>query len=292
MKNCVVIFNPASGRRRFKDKLGQIVSKLSLGYDKVDVVATAKRGEAEKVASKVCKTADTIVVIGGDGTISEVVNGIALQSKRASIGIIPAGTCNDIAHSLGLPKNLNKLLNIILKGKTFAHDIFKANERYGVYELSIGFFTETSYNTSPKLKKHLGRVAYFCQGCKNMFSSQSLDGKLCYGVKKQNKKFSFFLVLNSKSVAGIKIDKHAKLNDGRVEALIIKSGERLSILKSAARVFSLFLIGLRSQGERLVLSEFSLDIDKNTPVNIDGELAFKGGFKFKVLQKRVNFFVP
>ena len=95
-------------------------------FDEVACLATTKAGDAGLYAKEACGYYDVLVVSGGDGTVNEVINAIADMPNRPQIGYIPTGTTNDLAHSLGIPKDLKKAMKIILDGHYVNHDIFQS----------------------------------------------------------------------------------------------------------------------------------------------------------------------
>ena len=114
---CVYIFNPNSGKKKHVKMQDYIVKKLLDKFEVVDVRPTKKRGDASEFAKEACGIYDVIVVAGGDGTLNEVINGIAENENRPKIGYIPTGTCNDLARSLKIPLISKKPLMLFLKAR-------------------------------------------------------------------------------------------------------------------------------------------------------------------------------
>lgn len=170
--NCVFICNEKSGRSKILKYKNYILSQLKTKYDEVDYMPTQYKGNATEIVNKVFDKYDTIVVSGGDGTLNEVINALAEKDAQTTIGYIPTGTTNDVAHSLKIPKNIKKAVQIILNGKVFHHDVFKVNDKYGIYVCSTGLFCESSYATKQIDKKHYGRFAYFVYGAKEIFKAE------------------------------------------------------------------------------------------------------------------------
>lgn len=289
---CAFIYNPNSGKIRQEKYKDYIVKRLQTKFEVVDVFPTQKPKHAVSLAKQACGKYDTLVVMGGDGTLSEVINGIAEEKNKPVIGYIPHGTVNDVGHSLSLPCNVKKCIEIILKGKTISHDIFKANNSYGIYVCCAGLFTETSYSTRQKDKKRIGKLAYFFHGCKKLLKTDSVDLKLKFEGGEIEGRFAFVLVLNSRSVAGFRINGKAKLSDGKMDILLVKDKKTKVSLKGIFKVFSLFVCGLKRQGIRLKLDKFRLETKESEIINIDGENAFKGSFDFEVIKEAIEIIVP
>lgn len=295
--NCLFIYNPNSGKGRVRKKEKEIVEKLKTKYDTVDVVQTKYAGQAKEIATKTYNLYDTYVVAGGDGTLNEIINAIAEKENAPTIGYIPCGTVNDVAHSLKIPRNINKALKVILNGKIFNHDIFKCNDKYGIYVCTTGIGTEASYATKQKTKKLFGKIAYFFHGAKKIFKTEPTQVKIKYDDKILQKNCALLLVVNSKHVAGFTINRKAVLDDGYVDVVIIDSPKKRGFsFMSLLRAAKIFLFGVKYKTTKhityLKLKEFEVSINSKAKINLDGEQGFKGSFKFKSIDKGVKILVP
>ncbi len=294
---CVFIYNPTSGKQKSSKIVHYVVQRLQEKYEVVQCRPTQKRGDAGEFAREACGVFDCIVVSGGDGTMNEVINSIATQKSRPVIGYIPTGTTNDLAHSLGIPKKVKKALDIILAGKNINHDIFRVNNRYGIYVCAFGIFTGSSYQASQKDKKHFGRLAYFKYGAKEMFGSKPFPLTLEYNNTSLSGNFVLGIVANSKYVAGYKIDKMARCDDGFVNVILIKTTQKKWIsLSSIFRVFRLFLFGMKTlnRNKKCIvtkLDKFRVSLPQDITINLDGEAGLMGSFDFEVLPNHVEIYV-
>ena len=195
---CLYVYNPTSGKQKSHKKIEYILTELKKKFEVVDCKPTTKRGDAGLFAREACGVYDVFVVSGGDGTMNEVVNAISNVPNRPKIGYIPAGTTNDLAHSLGISKNVKKAVKNILMGYSIKPDVFKVNDRYGIYVCCFGIFTKSSYATSQTQKKHLGRIAYFSYGVKEMFNSHPIPMTIEFDGKKKKGKYALGIIANSK----------------------------------------------------------------------------------------------
>lgn len=294
---CVYIFNPKSGKQKHLKYQDYIIKKLLTKFEIVDVKPTKKKGDASTFASEACGEYDMIVVAGGDGTMNEIINGIAEKENRPQIGYIPTGTTNDLARSLNIPRNIKKALNVILKGKSLKHDIFKVNGKYGIYVCAFGLFTASSYTTDQCLKNKVGKLAYYFSGITEIGKTK----KFSVTIKSENLSFTtdaiLCLIANSRYVSGFKIDNEANCHDGYVNLILFKekNPKRVS-LKTLLTICKLFLGGLAKiknvkNCHVVKLSKFSVELDDKTPVNIDGEIGHKGSFDFEMLNEHIDIIV-
>ena len=103
---------------------------------------------------------DLIVCSGGDGTLDEVVTGIMECGGDIPIGYIPAGSTNDFASSLFIPKNMKKAAQAIVDGSLYRCDVGKMNQNIFAYIAAFGLFTDVAYETDQDVKNILGHLAY------------------------------------------------------------------------------------------------------------------------------------
>lgn len=293
---CVYIYNPKSGKMQNEKLASFIEEKLKTKFDEVVCRPTQKQGDAGAFASEACGKYDTIVVAGGDGTINEVVNAIATKENRPKLGIIPTGTANDLAHSLKIPKDIKKALKIILKGKTITHDIFKVNNRYGIYVCAFGIFTKASYETEQIEKKKLGYLAYVKFGIKELFTSNSFNVTIKAKDTTITGDYALGLITNSRYVAGQKLNNKANFSDGYVDIVLVEAKKKKVTLKPLMKIAKLFLLGLNNlnkfdQCKLLHLNKFRVILPEYITTNIDGERGENGSFDFEVLTKHVEIFV-
>ena len=290
---CLFIYNPKCGKQNVIKKLDYIVSVLKTKYEVVDKKASFYDGETRDMAREACGIYDTIVVSGGDGTLHEVVCGIGGQKKRPTIGILPMGTVNDVSRSLKIPKNLNKALQIILNGRTIDHDMFKINEEYGIYASAMGLLTDISYEVNSKPKKKFGKLAYYFSIPKFMFGHDSFDINVCLGDKDIKERCSLLMVLNTKSVAGRRVDKNNCVTDGKVKLVIFPCKTKKIKLREIVKIVMFFGFGMRKNSKKYKIietSKFNLRLHNPLNLNVDGEKLKNEIYDFEVLEQGLKIF--
>lgn len=295
MEKCLFAYNPQSGKGKIAKKERYILDTLSKKFD-VTLLHSQYAGHIGKYILENGELYDTIVISGGDGTLNEAINSIARLNKKITLGYIPAGTVNDVAHSLNIPRNLKKALKTILDGNWFSHDIFKMNDKFGIYVCCSGLFTEASYATSQKSKKKVGKLAYGLHGVKKLFSTKSLKIKLSDDLNTIEGTFALMLIINSKNVAGFHLNKKATLDDGLVDVVLVKAKKQRVRFCEVIRVARLFLFGIPKKSSKNIqvqkLSKFKVELDDNCIVNLDGESIGQGSFDFEVIKQGINILVP
>ena len=293
----IFIFNPESGKGKIVKHKEYIVSQLASAYGDIDLSPTTHSGHATELAADACGKYDYIFVAGGDGTLNEVVNGIADKDNKPTIGYIPTGTVNDVAHSIGISKNIKKAVNELTKGKIFAHDIFKVNQHYGIYVCCAGLFTVASFDTKRTAKKHFGKIAYFFRGVKDLFKAKPIHISLETENKTIEKDVALMLVLNSRSTAGFMLNRKAALDDGVVEVILVHSHKNRIGFSDVLRCANLFLFGVKANKNNKKITYFKTDkfkisTDGGLTINLDGEKCGEGAFEFSVMKQGVNIIIP
>ncbi len=288
---CLYICNPMSGKKNKNNS--KIISRLQQKFDVVDFVETQYKGHLIDILNDKYQEYDTVVLTGGDGTLNEAVNALAEKENAPCIGYIPSGTCNDVARSLNIPKNVDKALDIIMRGNVFEYDLMKVNQSYCIYVCGIGIFTSSSYDTKQSTKRKMGRIAYFFHGIKDVVSGKTFEVKFESEQLNYEGKASLLLFINSKSVAGFKLNKNAVLDDGKVDVCLFceKDSRNFVPLFNKIRIARMFLFGygrLKNNSKVKVVSTNYAKVRSCMIINRDGECGECTNFELKVIPKGIK----
>lgn len=224
-KKLLFVFNAKSGKGLIKNYLVDIVDTMVKADYEVTVYTTQAQGDAIQKVEKEAAKYDLVVCSGGDGTLDEVVTGMNRSEVERPIGYIPAGSTNDFANSLGIPKDMVKAAYTAVHGKEFPCDVGYFNGDTFVYVAAFGLFTEVSYQTPQHWKNILGHAAYILEGAKRLHDIPSYVMKVEHDGEVFIDKFIFGMVTNSISVGGFRgmTGEDVKLDDGVFEVTLIKS---------------------------------------------------------------------
>lgn len=295
MEKCLFVYNPHSGKGKVAKKEKYIVDKLSEKFE-VELVRSEYAGHMGDYIRQKGENFDVIVGAGGDGSLNEIVDAVMSLKTRPKIGYIPAGTVNDIAHSLYIPRKINKAVDNILNGEVFSHDVMKVNEKHGIYVCCSGLFTESSYSTDQAKKKKMGKIAYAFHGIKKVFSTPAVKLKLIYEGGEIEGKYAIMLIINSRYVSGMRMNKRAILNDGVVDVILIDSKNDIVNLGAVERVLALFVKGIKDKIKKhihhFVLDKFKIETQSSTIINLDGEKIGAGSFDCQVIKQGIDVIVP
>lgn len=296
-KRMLFVVNPCAGKQEMKLKIFDVLDLFAKHGFEVTVYITQQPGDAKKLISRreaKDEKFDVIACSGGDGTLNEVLNSILALPYRPLLGYIPAGTVNDFASSLGLPRNIHHAADTIVNGAPFACDVGQFNNRYFSYVAAFGLFTDVSYATAQQAKNIMGRAAYIIEGIRRLPNKKAYSLKVEYNDQVIQGDFIFGMVTNSKSVAGLRLGKqfNVTLDDGHFELLLIRSPENAQQSQNIIRSL------LRQEFDMKMVYEFKcsdLKITSKEPIpwTLDGEY---GGTEkqmdIHILKKAVKVLVP
>ncbi len=223
-KKLLFVFNPFSGKAQIKNQLLDIVDTMvKAGYE-VTVYPTQAKGDGMRKVEEEAGDYDLVVCSGGDGTLDEAVTGMMKREQKVPLGYIPAGSTNDFANSLGIPKEMVKAAEVAVRGQNFSCDIGDFNGDSFVYVAAFGLFTEVSYKTPQNLKNILGHAAYILEGAKRLHDIPSYLMQVDYDNVHVQDEFIYGMITNSVSVGGFKgmTGKDVLLDDGVFEVTLIK----------------------------------------------------------------------
>ncbi|MDN3017358.1 diacylglycerol kinase [Paenibacillus sp. BSR1-1] len=293
MKRARLIYNPTSGREMIKRHLPEILEKLEVAGYEASCHATTGAGDATNAAKiAVERKYDVVIAAGGDGTIHEVVNGLAEQEYRPKMGIIPAGTTNDFARALHIPRDVSSAVNIITKGELIPVDIGRINDKYFINIAGGGKMTELTYEVPSKLKTMLGQLAYYLKGMEMLPSIKASDLKIEYDGKLFEGEAMMFLVGLTNSIGGFeKLAPDASINDGLFSLLILKKVN----LAEFIRIATLAIRGEHVNDPNVIYTQanrIKVYSSEKVQLNLDGEFGGLLPSEFENLYRHLEVFVP
>lgn len=290
MKRMLFVYNPMAGKEQIRNKLSDIIQVFCRAGFEITIFATQGREDATRVVAKQGMNYDYVVCSGGDGTMNEVAAGLMQLENRPVCGYIPAGTVNDFASTLKIPRIMKKAAELITEGSVFKCDMGQFNDRYFTYVSGFGAFTEVSYQTPQEMKNALGKAAYFIEALKHITEIKTHHMKVEYDDVVIEDDFMLGLVSNSVSVAGYKA--YSKMNimmdDGLFEVLFIRSIRNPLELQSALNA----LITRKFDCERILqfsTSRLTITSEDDVQWTLDGE---DGGICQKVTMINHQYALP
>lgn len=272
MKKMLFFVNPAAGKEEMRFQLMDVINYFTAsGYD-VMCHPTQKAGDIPEFIKERGKEFDIIVSCGGDGTLNETVTGLMRLKKRPLLGYIPAGTVNDFATSLHIPKTIMEAAKNIVEGVPFDVDMGGFNEQYFTYVAAFGAFTKVSYATPHASKQALGRAAYLLEGVRSLPDIRPIHVVAKSGDTVIEDNVILGMVTNATSVGGFKAldDSIVKMDDGLNEMILVRAPKTLAdynalLTSLATRNFNPDYFHI------LQTDNVELHFDQDVPWTLDGE---------------------
>ncbi|SMF90506.1 diacylglycerol kinase (ATP) [Paenibacillus uliginis N3/975] len=292
MRKARLIYNPTSGREEMKRRLADILQRLDNAGIETSCHATTGEGDATLAAAEaVDRGYDLIIAAGGDGTLNEVINGMAEKENIPPLGVFPLGTTNDFARALGISKNWEEYCDLVIRNETRPIDLGKANDRYFINIAGGGTLTELTYEVPSKLKTMIGQLAYYLKGLEKMVSLTPQELIInANGQAPIHDEFMVFLIANSNSVGGFeKLAPGASIDDGLFDVIALRKCN----LAEFVRVVHLALRGEHLNDKRVIHFRTDyMEVVSPGPVqlNLDGEFGGVLPGTFRNLPQHLRIF--
>jgi len=292
-RHITYIINPISGTRAKKD-LQAFVEQTTRGEGiAFSIFPSVASGDYSFLRSIINENKTTDVVIaGGDGTISHVVN--SLMDLDINFGIIPAGSGNGLAYAAKIPRQVAKALEIVFRGKALAMDGFFINDHFSCMLCGLGFDARVAHDFAEQPKR--GLVTYVKMIWKNYFRARPHP----FGIKLTGQSFNtaayFICIANSNQFGNnFTIAPKASLSDGLLDIVIVtaqtRSGLLLQTLKQVRGKISLQKGNISADKKGVVYFQtdnLTIFNPSNAPLHIDGDPA-ETAERFQIAIKKKCF---
>lgn len=281
------IINPAAGAgkiNKIQDKLKSLLSELDIIGE---FVKTTGIGDATKLTKlALAKGYTTVVAVGGDNTVNEVMNGIL--DEKAALGVIPTGSTNSLAKTLGI-NSWEEACSILAARKLETIDLGKINNRYFITSATLGFETKIiKYRTEngfwPKLsfaKKILSEL--------KSFKPKEVTLELGDELVASTEMFTV-IVANSKPLSGFKKIFTPNPQDGYLDILIVSHLPKTKILKQITSIVKGAYENL-PETSTFRAKNLVIKTKESLPISIDGEDVLETPVKIEVVPKKLKVIV-
>jgi lipid kinase YegS len=276
--------------------LTEAVETLRAEGCRVDMRLSRKPGQTELLAEEAARQgAEVVVAAGGDGTVSQVANGLwhAGKSARAALGIVPMGTGNDFATSCGIEAgDPLAALRLIRQTEPTRIDLAQMNDRMFINVASGGFGAEVSAGTSSGSKELLGKLAYLFTGMISIFQISARPLKL-RGPDFAWEGNAYVMAVGNGSQAGggFRLCERASLVDGLLDLFVLPDVPFLDGLG----VLGSLLTGNSPQSEQTIYHQFpwlEVEAPESLYLTLDGEPVRGDRFRFEVHRGALACILP
>ncbi|ADQ14419.1 YegS/Rv2252/BmrU family lipid kinase [Halanaerobium hydrogeniformans] len=224
------IYNPAAGDRSVIRYLDTFFEKFQSAGFKLDVYRSMEEGDFSNGLNDLSKEYKAIIIAGGDGSASNVINIMQQKNIELPLGIIPTGTANDFASYIGMSENIERSIDIILNWNIREVDIGKVNDRYFLNVCAGGIISNIAHRTETEMKNRLGKVAYYLYGLKELPNIKPMSLKITTSQTEISGNYLAFFIFNSKDAGGFKnIAQFASIDDGLFDLIAVESANIIKI---------------------------------------------------------------
>ena len=298
IKKARVIYNPTSGQEIIKKNIAEVLDVLEdVGYETSAYQTTPEPLSAQLEAERAAKAGfDLIIAAGGDGTINEVVNGVASLEHRPKMAFIPTGTTNDYARALKIPMgDPVAAARIIEKNQTIQMDIGRAyGSKYFINIAAAGTLSELTFSVPSEVKSRYGYFAYVAEGVKKFPKNKTRKVRIEHDNGAYVGPVSLVFVALTNSIGGFEsVAPDAKLDDGNFTLILVKTAKLFDMLSLIMQAVNGGKHVKDSNIEYLKTSKLKIEVlDKKEEfkINLDGEYGGDTPVELEVFHNHLDFF--
>ncbi len=287
MTDTIVILNPTAGSPEHVRSWQERVESLA---GDCPVRVTSHSGEAERLARRAVEEGFTrIVAAGGDGTVSQVANGLA--GSNAMLGVLPMGSVNVFAMELGLPLlNLQRCWDIIADANVRLVDLPSANGKCFVQLAGVGLDAQVVKETSLAFKRSFGPLSYLISAAQ--IAARQPPKLFIESEHSPVAEGSFILIGNGRLYGGpFPFFKHAVIDDGLLDVVVFTRLGYLEIIKYLQDV--VFSSDIKvPEIEYFQTPQLRITSEQDVPLELDGELAGNCPVDFRIRERALRVLTP
>ncbi len=288
MKKAMLIINPTSGGEKALDYKEKLENKAKEYFEYVETKITEKAKDATAFAEEASmKNYEAVIVFGGDGTVNEVISGIAEKDYIPKLGIIPGGTGNLITKLLEISQDIDEAIDQLDFNKTNSIDIGKANKSYFGYIFSVGSLPEAIHNVEIEDKTKYGVLAYAINTIKSVIKDEVFNIKIETENGSYEGEASQVLVLLSNYYADKKIFEENK--DGYANILILKNASIISKLSLIPDLLKGDIVE-NDNIEYIRAKDITISSDAKLESDIDGDQSDDLPVKITILGNHIEIY--
>lgn len=280
MKTYHIIYNPTAGKKKSRKNLALVEKELTARGLPFEVHSSKCERDATEIARSLTSAGEKeIIVLGGDGTLHEVLNGLE-NIEDCRLGLVPSGTGNDFAEHIGLPLDAEKAVKIILDGDTKPTDYLEVS---GVRCMNIaGLGMDVDVLERCKKGKLKGKIKYLMSLIQSVFAFKGYEVEIEANGETQTRKVLIAAACNgSQFGGGIKICSAANVEDGKLDMMVV------DCIGGIWKLIKAFIVLLKGKimeyplAQHIVCDSVKFRPKENCAIQLDGEL-------YKELEFRVS----
>lgn len=290
-KRARMIANPVARTLPSRDRLATAPAWLRLHGWKVDSFVSRDSAHTTELAREAAAEGyDAVIAAGGDGTINEVVNGLA--GSKTALAVIPGGTGNVWTREMGTPWHPGSVAASLERGRRVRIDLGLAGERYFVLMASLGIDSAVVAMVTSGSKARLGRAAYISRGLREALRYRGVVAEITADGETWHMPLFLALLGNTRSYGGlISISRNASATDGVLDLVVYRAGGFGRFATDFLRTATGRHLGLGGARFKRV-REAHVTTNPPVPVQADGEIIGLTPMRFTVVPRALDVIVP
>lgn len=295
IKNFLLLVNPYSGLKKGEEIVQKILPILNKHSINPNILYTEHKGHAKEICrSNFIKDYSDLILIGGDGTFSEAINGLLLREDKIypNLGFIPGGSGNSLMHHLNILEPVRAVQSIIENKIKYLDVVEITSENFLEYSINIvGWGVATDIGATAEKIRWMGRSRYTLASLYHILKLKKRHAALTLNGAKQEKQFIFILVCNTQYTGtGMQAAPNAQLNDGMFDVIILNQNiSRLELMQLLPKIFT----GEHIQSkhvEYVQTDTLKLEPRYSEALNIDGEIKLSTPISLKILKGILTYY--
>lgn len=287
-RRALVIANPIAGRGHGRKVAGEVVQGLERLGVRAELHLTSGPGDGRARVRCMEPDTDLVVSVGGDGTLREVFDG--LTDERVPVGVLPMGTANVLSLDLGLPRDVDRALEVMCAGKTVTLDMASVNGHLSFLVCGIGVDGQIVRELEAHRTGPITKWSYVAATLRALRDYEAPELTVELDGEPQDGKFGLCLIANIIHYGGVmKLSAERVLDDGRFEVYLFDRASLPRLAAIAARGLLKDLTGAcRVETARRV----RVTAERPAPYQVDGDYRGETPVDFEVLDRRFRILVP
>ena len=290
----VLFYHEHSGLKDIYDGLGEVAKSLTQLCKHLSIQLSENEGDIERYCKEIkdhtySKDIDIVFILGGDGTVNELINGVMKYDLDLPIGIIPGGTFNDFTKTLNLNPDFRKASEQLLSSHVESYDVMKVNDNYVLNFVGLGLIVQNAENVQEGRKDIFGKLSYVGSTVKTLMNPEHFDYILTVDDKEYKGNTSMLVIANGSNIGGSRIPlTDLSPQDGKLNSFIFEQ-QSFSILNDIFKKRDSMNWNEITEGiNHIPGSHITLRTDPNMKVDIDGEINLETPITIDVLPKAIN----
>ncbi|EFU84378.1 diacylglycerol/lipid kinase family protein [Staphylococcus lugdunensis] len=290
----VLFYHEHSGLKDIYNGLGEVTKVLSSICKQLSIQLSENEGDIIKYCQKIKQgdygqKIDILFILGGDGTVNEMVNGVMKHQLDLPIGIIPGGTFNDFTKTLNIHPNFKQASEQLKYAQIGQYDVIQVNKEFALNFVGLGLIVQNAENVQNGAKDIFGKLSYIGSTVKTLMDPSNFDFTLTIDGEKTTGNTSMLLIANGPNIGGSRIPlTDLSPQDGKLNTFIFDE-QSFSILNDIFKKRDSMNWNEITQGiDHISGKDIRIDTKPIMKVDIDGEIRLETPLDIKVLPKALK----